>query len=49
MNARVKKPLTLGVDLGGTKVETALVDSQGNIVSSHRHPTHPEKGADRII
>lgn len=49
MNARVKKPLTLGVDLGGTKVETALVDSQGNIVSAHRHPTHPEKGADRII
>ncbi len=39
----------LGVDLGGTKVETALVDSQGNIVSSHRHPTHPEKGADRVI
>jgi len=49
MNARVKKSLTLGVDLGGTKVETALVDSQGNIISSHRHPTHPEKGADRII
>lgn len=41
--------MMLGVDLGGTKVETALVDSQGNIVSSHRHPTHPEKGADRVI
>lgn len=41
--------MMLGVDLGGTKVEAALVDSQGNIVSSHRHPTHAEKGADRVI
>jgi len=49
MNTKIEKPLTLGVDLGGTKVETALVDSNGGIVSSHRHPTHPEKGADNII
>jgi len=27
--------LTLGVDLGGTKVDTALVDSSGNIISSY--------------
>lgn len=49
MRQKVTKPLTLGVDLGGTKVETALVDASGQILSSHRYPTHPEKGARRII
>ncbi len=41
--------LTLGVDLGGTKVETALVDISGDILSSHRQPTHPEKRSREII
>jgi len=41
--------LTLGIDLGGTKVETSLVDSSGNIVSSHRSPTQAEKGPDGVI
>ena len=49
MSVKVKKPLALGVDLGGTKVETALVDSNGVVISSHRHPTHPKKGADNIV
>lgn len=49
MNHKAKKPLTLGVDLGGTKVAAALVDASGNILSSHRHLTHPDKGAERII
>ena len=49
MSVKVKKPLALGVDLGGTKVETALVDSNGEVISSHRHPTHPKKGADNIV
>lgn len=40
---------TLGVDLGGTKIETALVDAAGRIVASHRHPTHPEKGPNGVI
>lgn len=31
--------LTLGVDLGGTKVKTALVDAEGRIMASHLHPT----------
>jgi len=30
-------------------VETALVDASGKILSSHRYPTNPEKGARRII
>jgi glucokinase len=49
MKQKIKKFLVLGVDLGGTKVETALVDASGKILSSHRYPTNPEKGARRII
>lgn len=41
--------LTLGVDLGGTKVETALVDGAGSILASQRRLTHSEKGPDRVI
>lgn len=40
---------TLGVDLGGTKVLTALVDERGNIVASERHPTDAGKGPDGVI
>ncbi len=43
------KLLTLGVDLGGTKVETALVDVTGRILASRRRLTHPEKGPDGVI
>ncbi|TFG54548.1 MAG: ROK family protein [Candidatus Aminicenantes bacterium] len=45
----MKELVTLGVDLGGTKVETALVDEQGHVLSSHREPTHPDRGAKKII
>ena len=31
--------LTVGVDIGGTKIETALVDDQGRIVASSRRPS----------
>ena len=41
--------LTMGVDLGGTKIETALVDAAGHILSSHRRLTHLDKGPDRVI
>ena len=41
--------MTIGLDLGGTKIETALVDSAGNIVVSRRQPTNPEKGPDEVI
>jgi glucokinase len=49
MNRKKAEPVTLGVDLGGTKVETALVDSKGHVLSLHREPTHPEKGAEKIV
>ncbi|HUK91267.1 MAG TPA: ROK family protein [Blastocatellia bacterium] len=41
--------LTIGVDLGGTKVETALIDEFGNIVDSSRHPTDPKRGSAFVI
>ena len=43
------EPPTLGVDLGGTKVKTAVVDVNGHILSVHKYPTHPEKGPERAI
>jgi len=41
--------LTLGIDLGGTKVETSLVDPTGCVIASHRSPTQPEKGSAGVI
>lgn len=40
---------TLGVDLGGTKVETALVDGVGHVLASHRRSTNPQKGAEAVV
>lgn len=42
-------PVTLGVDLGGTKVAAALVDAEGKILAEDTYPTHPERGPDAII
>lgn len=41
--------LTIGVDLGGTKVKTALVDTRGQIMSVHTYPTTAEKGPEGVI
>ncbi len=46
---RNRESLTLGVDLGGTKVETSLIDKTGYILASHRRPTQPDKGPYGII
>ena len=46
---RKEKPITLGVDLGGTKVEAALVDDKGHIIFSQRYPTHSKKGPAAVI
>ncbi|MFQ5800995.1 MAG: ROK family protein, partial [Candidatus Hydrothermarchaeales archaeon] len=43
------KPFTIGMDLGGTKVEAALIDTEGQILSEIRYPTNPDKGSDGII
>ncbi len=49
MEQEFTKPFTIGVDLGGTKVEAALIDTKGQILSEKRYPTNPEKGPERII
>ena len=41
--------VTVGVDLGGTKVETAVVDDGGRVVASRRHATDPDSGYRAVI
>jgi glucokinase len=41
--------ITIGVDLGGTKVETGLVDQEGKVLASLRLSTDYERGADAVI
>jgi len=41
--------LALGIDVGGTKIESALVDPSGTVVTTHRHPTDAARGPDRVI
>lgn len=49
MEQYITKPFTVGVDLGGTKVEVALIDAKGQVLFSNRYATNPEKGSDGII
>jgi glucokinase len=41
--------LTLGIDLGGTKILTAVVDSQGEMLSSDESITPATKGREAVI
>jgi glucokinase len=45
----IEEGLTIGVDLGGTKVKTALVDSKGKIIAEYAYPTQSEKGPESVI
>lgn len=38
-----------GIDLGGTFIKCALIDSDGNVVVKDKIPTQKERGADKII
>lgn len=40
---------TIGVDIGGTKIEVACVDSSGRILTKRKYPTHVESGYQAII
>ena len=39
----------IGVDLGGTKMEVAVVDAGGKILQRLKQPTHVETGPDSIM
>jgi len=42
-------PLILGVDLGGTKILTAVTDSEGKMLSRDHHITPAQKGHEAVI
>src|SRR5450759_741372 len=44
-----QEPWAIGVDLGGTKVEVAVVDAGGKILQRLKQPTNVETGPDRIM
>ncbi|HET7455328.1 MAG TPA: ROK family protein, partial [Solirubrobacterales bacterium] len=37
-----------GIDLGGTKIQTAIVDAGGEVVGGARHPTPTEGGPEDV-
>jgi glucokinase len=43
------RDLTLGIDLGGSKILAAVVNSQGKVLSSHESATPSTKGCEAII
>ncbi|MFP3939140.1 MAG: ROK family protein [Thermoanaerobaculia bacterium] len=49
MNDDSDDQLTLGIDLGGTKVGIALVDLDDRVVASHRRVTDSEGGPERVV
>jgi predicted NBD/HSP70 family sugar kinase len=49
MANKLEKCLTLGVDIGGTKVVTALIDSSGNIAASDYRLIGPVKNPENIL
>ncbi len=40
---------SIGIDLGGTKIEGCLMDSRGSIIFRCRQPTEPNKSKEKII
>lgn len=49
INEIKRKELSLGVDLGGSKINIALVDNKGSIIKNVKKPTYANKGKDYII
>jgi glucokinase len=45
----VSDDVTIGVDLGGTKLALAAVGPTGRVLSSHRHPTELRGGAEPVV
>jgi glucokinase len=47
--SRPTRPVVLGIDLGGTKILTAVVDSQGNMLSRDHSKTPAAQGEDALL
>ena len=45
---RRKSPLCGGIDLGGTKIQAAIVDEKGNVSGDARHPTPTTGGPEDV-
>jgi len=45
----MSKDYYIGIDIGGTKVLSALADSEGKIINKAQNPTEADKGEDVII
>jgi glucokinase len=46
---KIDESITLGVDLGGTKVNVALVDASGRLLYSYKSLIHASKEPNRVI
>ncbi|PVX24290.1 MAG: ROK family protein, partial [Candidatus Bathyarchaeum sp.] len=49
MVQKITEPITLGVDLGGTKVNVALVDANGRLLHARNSLIHASKEPNRVI
>jgi len=49
MTKSAKTSYAIGIDLGGTKTEAALVDAEGNIADRQRTPTEAAQGPDHVV
>ena len=45
----MNRELAIGIDLGGTNIRTALINSSGEVKGIHKQPTHAELEIARII
>jgi glucokinase len=49
MASSAEASFAVGVDLGGTKIETALVAANGDIAEKQRTPTEAKQGPDHVV
>ncbi len=49
MASSAESTFAVGVDLGGTKIEAALVDAAGQIAETRRTPTEAKQGPDHVV
>lgn len=45
----MSEPLAIGIDLGGTKIASALVSDNGTVLASRHSPTDPAKGPGFVL